>query len=176
MKHFLLIIFIAFSLHNISFSQKVELEYDAMRNLPDWFNPTFHLKEYDHEYKIDNSINPFYLEADFDNGGQIDIAIFVKNKQSNEKGILIKHQEDSKIFILGAGKSFNEMTNFDWVDIWKLYRQPYAEVTTFTEDYDIEGSKTVVLKNIAIEVSREESPGNLIVWNGKEYIWLHTGD
>ena len=34
----------------------------------------------------------------------------------------------------------------------------------------------IKLENIAISVSASEASDNLIVWNGKEYEWIHTGD
>jgi hypothetical protein len=176
MKHLIIIFTLLTTSITACFSQKLQPEFSVIRKLPDWVNSTFHLKVYDQEYKVDQSINPFYLEADFNSSGKIDIAIFIQNTDTNETGILIKHQEDDRIFILGAGIPFNEMTDFGWMELWKLYREPTAEVTTFKEKFDIAGSEMVDLKNIAIEVGREESPGNLITWDGIKYIWLHTGD
>jgi len=106
----------------------------------------------------------------------LDIAFFVKHKTDEKKGILIIHGKSKKIFLLGAGNSFgNGGDDWNWLEVWKVYRSKTAEKTTFSDSYEIVGSETVQLQNVAIEVSASESASNLIIWNGEEYEWIHTG-
>lgn len=77
---------------------------------------------------------------------------------------------------MGAGNSFgNGGDDWNWLEVWKVYRSKTAEKTTFSDSYEIAGSETVQLQNVAIEVSASESASNLIIWNGEEYEWIHTG-
>jgi len=66
--------------------------------------------------------------------------------------------------------------DYSWMKVWKLYRQPFAFETTFTEKFDILGNKKVPLKNVALQIAPSEGASNLIVWQGLEYKWIHTGD
>lgn len=155
-------------------AQILNASYETLEQLPNSFKNratvegiTFNIKE---------DINPFYLEADFNGQGELDVAICITEPSTKKQGILIQHGEDRTFYVLGAGQIFNEMDNFNWMDVWKVYREKTAEQTTFTENFDIEGSETVTLTNIAIQVASSESSYNLITWDGTKYTWVHTGE
>lgn len=156
-------------------AQSLKGSFETYERLPNWFNEQLYLREYG-DYIIDEEMNPLYLEADFNGEGKMDIAICIAEPTTNKKGILIHHREDRTFYILGAGKEFNNSDNFTWLEVWKLYRETTAEQTLFSENYDIVGSETVKLKNIAIEIAKFESASNLITWDGEQYVWIHTGD
>jgi hypothetical protein len=174
MKPLLLITFLFF--HSISYSQSLTADFATTEKLPDWVSSDIVESLTGQAYRIDINMNPFYLEADFNNEGMIDIAIFVRNSQTGESGIIIKHREDKSTHILAAGQTFNKMTDLDWMDFWKLYREPYADKTTFTDDLDIDGSERIEINYIAIQVGQSEGSSNLIIWDGKQYSWIHTGE
>lgn len=174
MKSILLITFIFIS--NLSIGQTIVADFETREKLPDWVGAEVVESAKGQSYRIDEKMNPFYLEADFNNEGMVDIAIFVQNSQTGESGIIIKHREDKSTHILAAGQTFNKMTDLDWMDFWKLYREPYADKTTFTDDLDIEGSERIEINYIAIQVGQSEGSSNLIIWGGKQYSWIHTGE
>jgi hypothetical protein len=129
-----------------------------------------------YEVIVIGDINPFYLEADYNGDGHLDIAFLVKNRSNQKRGILIIHGKLNESYLLGAGNSFEDKgDDWNWLEVWQVYRSKTAEVTTFTDTFDIDGSETVELKNTAIYVSMSESAGNLLMWNGTEYEWIHTG-
>lgn len=161
-----------------SFAQKIEFQdFNLRENLPDWINFSLERIKNDRVLIIDRTLNPFYLESDFNGDGILDIAMFVIDKQSKKKGVLIIHGNSFDKFLLGAGQKFgNGGDDFSWMDVWKIYRKSTAEETIFNKDFDIEGSKTIQIKNTAISVSSSEGASNLILWKDGKYCWIHTGD
>ena len=160
------------------YSQKIEFsDFDLRANLPDWIitkTDNVNIKE---NLIVNRDLNPFYLESDFNGDHHLDIALFVTNKDSNKRGILIIHGKTLKSFLIGADNPFgNNNDDYKWLKVWKVYRDNIAYKTTFTEDLDVLGSEEVELKNIAISVAPSEGTYNLIMWNGEEYEWIHTGD
>jgi hypothetical protein len=160
------------------FSQSIEFtHFEVRENLPDWVMTKIDFIQTSKNLIIDDTLNPFYLECDFNGDKVLDIALFVTDKDSNKKGILIIHGKSLKTFLIGAGDSFcNKSDNFNWLKVWKLYRNNTAYETTFTENMDIEGSKPVKLFYVAIQVAQSEETPNLIVWDGNKYTWIHTGE
>ncbi len=150
---------------NASFETREQLPY--IESYSSANNDTLDIKE---------DMNPFYLQGDFNGLGRADVAYCILEPSTLKQGILIRHGEDGSYFILGAGRTFNDMDNFDWMDVWKVYSKKTAERTIFSDNFDIEGSETVTLKNIAIQVASSEGSYNLITWDGSSYIWIHTGE
>lgn len=155
-------------------AQSLDASFEILEQLPNSFKNSATSSEL--TFNIKEDLNPFYLEADFNGQGKLDVAICISEPSTNKQGILIQHGEDRTYYILGAGRTFNDMDNFHWMEVWKVYREKTAERTTFTADFDIEGSETVALSNVAIQVSSSESSYNLITWDGTNYIWIHTGE
>ena len=154
------------------------LDYENLllrENMPDWM--LFNKINLDKDLIVDNSVNPFYLEADLNGDRNLDIALIVKEKSTNKKGILIIHGNSYNKYLLGAGVKFgNGGDDFEWLEVWKLCRDSVVYKTIFSENFDIEGSEPVKIQNIAISVAPSEGSSNIIVWNGTEYEWIHTGD
>lgn len=177
MKKFILICLFLLQLTN-SKSQQIEFsDFDLNENLPDWIRSNISYINIDNKLLIDRSLNPFYLESDFNGDKQLDIALFVKQKETNKRGILIIHGGTFKFYLIGAGTKFgNGKDDYSWMKVWKLYRHPFAYETTFKENLDILGNHKVSIKNVAIEIASSEGASNLIVWEKNEYKWIHTGD
>lgn len=158
-------------------AQDLKTENDITRErLPFWFSSQLEDLDLKGQYYVHEQMNPMYLEADFNGGGALDIAVFIYEATSKKEGILIYHGENGDLHVLGAGKLFNGRCDLASIEIWKLYRKKTAGKTVFAENGDIEGSEIVTLSNIAIEVSRSESSSNLILWDGSKYVWIHTGE
>ncbi len=155
-------------------AQTVNASYETLEQLPYSFKNR--ATSTNISFNINEQMNPFYLEANFNGQGVLDVAICILEPGTNKQGILIQHGEDRTFYVLGAGRTFNDMDNFNWMNVWKVYRKKTAERTIFAANLDIEGSETVTLKNIAIQVAPSEGSYNLITWDGTKYIWIHTGE
>jgi hypothetical protein len=174
---YLLIITASFIFILNSNAQDLKTENDITgQRLPFWFSSQLDDLDLKGQYYVHEQMNPMYLEADFNGGGALDIAVFIYEAISKKEGILIYHGENGGFHVLGAGNLFNGRYDVAGIEIWKLYRKKTAGKTVFAENGDIEGSEIVTLPNIAIEVSRSESSSNLILWNGNKYVWIHTGE
>lgn len=163
-----------FQPHGTLHAQILKSPFEVMEQFPNSYQRPS--QETGKVYHINEGMNPFYLEADFTGDGTLDVAFAVIDVATQKQGILIQHGEDHTYHVLGAGIPFHVMDNLDWMDIWKVYREKTAEITLFSEDFDIIGSETVPLNNPAIEVSQSEASYNLITWDGNQYVWVHTGE
>ncbi|MEZ4803495.1 MAG: hypothetical protein R2797_12045 [Gelidibacter sp.] len=119
------------------------------------------------------------LIADFNGDLKPDVATLVKNKRNSKIGVLIVNHSNHKMFVFGAGKEVDNMTDLKWIEVFKT--MPKGEIVSPTlvdeETGDIIGqdeSKNFKLIGNGIYMSAEESHGGVIIfWNGKEYQWYH---
>ncbi len=158
-------------------AQKINIpDYSLQENLPAWFMFSWNKVKTETEVEVVNNINPYYLEADFNGDDKLDIALIVESIPDRKRGILLVHGHSFKSKVIGAGSKFgNGGDDFKWMDTWKVYREPTAMETTFTQNFDIAGQRSIELKNIAISVASSEGASNLIVFDGENYVWVHTG-
>lgn len=156
-------------------AQHLEFEsFSLEENIPTWCR-SVELKD-NINVNVIGTINPFYLEADYNGDSVKDIAIIVKEKSSKKRGILIIHGATYSTYLIGAGNKFGSGgDDYYWMDVWKLYKKSIAHKTIFSESFDIIGSEPVKLNHIAIEIASSEGSSNLIVWDGNQYVWIHTG-
>jgi hypothetical protein len=126
------------------------------------------------EFKIENRMNPIYLEADFNGDGNIDIALPIRQVNTGKVGFAIIHGVTNKIHILGAGTEIKNGLSDDmnYIDIWKVNRdkinEPGLEENTGT------GEKgELILENPSLQIEKSEVGGGQIYWNGKEYAYFH---
>ncbi len=153
------------------------IDYKLRESLPDWLMFSTEQIKPERAVCVDGGLNPFYLEADFNGDSSLDIALFVKEKTTNKKGILIIHGQSFKTYLIGAGESFAHVgDDFKFLEIWKIYRENDVALTVFSDDGDIAGNKMIKIDLPAIMVASSESSSNLIIWEKNKYVWLHTGD
>lgn len=126
------------------------------------------------KYKIENRMNPLYLEADFNGDGHLDLALPIRDIETGKKGFAIIHGGTEVISILGAGlKIKNALSeDLDYVDIWKINRlninEPGLEENSGT------GAKgELILQNPSLKIEKSELGGGLIYWDGQEYAYFH---
>ncbi len=170
----ILIFFIGLS----SFGQKLIIsDFNMIESLPDWLMSKIDNLDTEKDLLLDNQMNPFYLESDFNGDEKLDIAFCVTEKSTNKKGILIIHGGTFRSYLIGAGNSFAHVgDDFKFIEIWKIYRDRVVGLTEFATNGDILGTKDIKIENDAILVSKSESASNLIAWQNDKYVWLHTGD
>lgn len=148
---------------------------------PQWTIQAFQNYGLEKLYKIQPYLKTAYIESDFNNDGNQDVAVLVVEKRTAKKGIIIFHQKKNEYFVLGAGKAFgNGSDNFDWLNIWYLIKEKYAFETTFNESGDMIGSKKILLKNPSLVIGAMEdgamNAGGIVYWTGKKYRWIHQGE
>ena len=143
----------------ISKSPKEKLLEDR---IPEWVVPIIEKNKLSSTYIISDTINPFYLEADFNGDKQNDIAIYVVNKENKKAGILIIHSKTEVYHIVAAGKEFGMGDSMSWVKNWKIYRG--KTITSVAQ-----GKKSFPLKNPAIRIVKSESISAYIYWSGNKY-------
>ena len=154
----------------------INSEYYIIERLPNWFVKTEILKKLiiNKSYKLENRLNPLYLEDDFNGDKILDIAVPIFEIASGKKGFAIIHGKTFEIFIIGAGNLVQNglSDNMDYIDIWTINREkiyePGAEETTGNQE---DGS--LILENNTIEISKSELGGGQIYWNGKNYAYFH---
>ncbi|MGV7225170.1 MAG: hypothetical protein ACQ9MH_27090 [Nitrospinales bacterium] len=163
-------------LSTIGYTQKLEFEdFKLYENCPN--NLLINAAEPENNLTVVGNINPFYLQADFDGNGLVDLALIIKDSKTGKQGILIIHSETKNCYQIGGGINFgNGGDNWTWMDVWKIYAHKTAEKTIFSSDNDIVEKETVRIQNTGIQVASSEGTANLITWDGNKYIWIHTGD
>jgi hypothetical protein len=117
-------------------------------------------------YKLTDTIT-----ADFNGDGFLDKAIYKKDNETS--GIIVIHGNTNEQVKIGFGKQFAHITEFNWVDYWGVVQDKETSETTFTEDGDVLGSKTVKLKNPSIALGADEVGGGLITFLNGKYVWIH---
>jgi hypothetical protein len=117
-------------------------------------------------YKLTDTIT-----ADFNGDGFLDKAIYKKENETS--GIIVIHGNTNEQVKIGFGKQFAHITEFNWVDYWGVVQDKETSETTFTEDGDVLGSKTVKLKNPSIALGAVEVGGGLITFLNGKYVWIH---
>ena len=70
-------------------------------------------------YELVQKLEPSFYVGDFNGDGKSDVALLIKEKTTAKVGIAIIDGGESKIKIVGAGKSFgNGGDDFSWMDAW----------------------------------------------------------
>ncbi|WP_100613086.1 hypothetical protein [Confluentibacter lentus] len=120
------------------------------------------------------------LTGDFNGDDKADFASIVKNKNNKKTGVLIiQNSVNQEIFVFGAGKVINQMTDLNWIQVFKTLQKGEIISPTVIDQKtgDIIGqdnNQNFKLIGNGIYMSVEESHGGgIIFWNGKEYQWYH---
>jgi hypothetical protein len=120
------------------------------------------------------------LTGDFNGDNKTDFASIVKNKRNQKTGVLIIHNsENQESFVFGAGKEVDNMTDLNWIEIFKII--PKGEIVApeladeETGDLlgpDISQNFKLIGNGIYMSVT-ETHGGGILFWNGNEYQWYH---
>lgn len=165
-------VYIKSNIHN----NKETAAYFILERLPNWFVETEILNglKIKNQIEIDNRMNPLYLEADFNGDGDLDIAIPIKNIDSQKEGFAIIHGKTNEIHIIAAGKKVKNALSDDmnYIDIWKINRNEINEAGL--EENTGTGTKgELILKNPSLQIEKSELGGGLIYWDGMKYAYFH---
>ena len=147
-----------------------------MERLPEWLLKSSIINELvvSKNYKIENRLNPLYLEEDFNGDGNLDIILPIFEVKTNKKGFAIIHGKTFEVFILGAGTLFKNALgdDQDYIDIWNINRNKENEPGIEEETGNGENG-ILILENPSIEIAKSELGGGQIYWNGTEYAYFH---
>ena len=150
--------------------------YYVMEHFPDWVleADTINRLLLKSDCEFDNRMNPMYFEEDFNGDGVIDIAIPIKDKETNKVGFAIIHGNSFNLFILGAGtKVENGLTDdWDYINIWKINRKEINNAG-LEENTGTGKDGELILDNPSLEIEKSEVGGGLLYWNGKNYAYFH---
>jgi len=148
----------------------INKEYYIMERLPLWVVESEVLQDLkiNKLYKVENRLNPLYLEDDFNGDSILDVALPIIELSSNKKGFAIIHGKTFEVFIIGAGTTIKNALgdNQDYIDIWRINRIKKNEP-------GVDETEPLMLENHSIEIEKSEVGGGQIFWNGKEYEYFH---
>ncbi len=150
-------------------AQSVEPE-----NIPLGVSEAVETRHFTEAYKLDGSMNPFYLRGDFDGDGKPDYAFWIKAKAGGATGIAIWLSSRQKLIILGAGVpfGFSGSTRSDFGGkniVWQVYGKRPVEQG---ED----GGTPPTLVGEAIWLGTKGIASGLIYWDGESFKWYQQGD
>lgn len=118
-------------------------------------------------HKVSGRINPFYLRGDFRGDGRPETAVLVSEAANGEKGLLVCGP-GVKPVLLGAGSSFQGMTNLDF-DAWRVYPKTVVR-------RGAEAGLPPVLRSEALLLEWSEAASGLVYWDGRAFRWYQQGD
>jgi hypothetical protein len=150
-------------------------------SLPEPFAGFFKSKGLEATYSLSPTLKPTWLTADLNGDGVRDVAVFVVEKRSGKKGVLVMHGKTGKYFVFGAGTPVAKMDDLSWADRWSIYTKKTAYETLFDQrSGDIKGSRKTVLAHPGMLIEHLEdgamTAGGILYYTGKGYRWIHQGD
>lgn len=120
------------------------------------------------------------LKGDFNGDNKTDFASLVKNKKDNQIGVIIIHNTDNQdFFVFGAGKEVDNMTDLNWIGVFKLLPKGEIVAPNFLdqETGDIlepdENQNFKLIGNGIFMKIEESHGGGILFWDGKNYKWYH---
>ena len=139
-------------------------------SFPAWACEVIKAQSLNEKLDLDLSINPFYQNGDFNNDGQLDIAVFVKNLSTNDSGIMIVDSSNDKVIILGAGYNFHGEDNFSSITNWYVNSKSCQIEQGATEE------SPPKLFGDALFLEKLGSSSAVIYWDGDDFRWYQQGD
>ena len=145
-------------------TNKQDLQPAPLHNeveMPKWTLQIWESAAFKDKYAFDFDINPFYISADFDNDGSLDLAVLIKENASGKKGVLLVRQSNSAYSIFGAGRRGSLWgDNWNWLKTWKAEAVLPAGVGRQVKG----GALILYSKN-------KESTAPWLYWNGNDWTW-----
>jgi hypothetical protein len=164
MKHIVLSVFLSISLLLTAQEDSLKLENDLLESrIPQWVKPIMNEAEWTHKFQISDSLNPFYLEGDFNGDKYSDIAFHVVNSENGKTGILIVHRNVNKIYLVGAGQDFGMGDHMNWVKVWGLHHEKVID------SYLNGRRKRLAIKYPAIRIQKDKKIAAYFYWTGSKY-------
>jgi hypothetical protein len=127
----------------------------AAEEPPAWSVKVFNEK-LNTRYELVQKLEPSFYVGDFNGDGKPDVALLISEKTTAKVGIAIVERGETKIKIVGAGKSLeNGGDDFSWMDVWSIRHSGKVD---------------------RLYVAKSEAAGAVIYWDGSKYKWRQEGD
>ena len=126
------------------------------------------------QYSLSNWLNPPIQFLDFNNDNDNEFAVSIENRMTHEKGIAIFTPKAS-ITIIGSGIPFGTGgKDFGWVDSWRPALLETVQQTVYTQDGDIDTSRTdeVELNGEVLVLMVSEGPTVYVAWLSDSIQWI----
>lgn len=144
--------------------------------LPFWFieSGMAHELIIEDKYRIDNRLNPMYLEEDFNGDGVYDLALPITEIASGKVGFVIVHGKTNETFIIGAGTLIEGAHSDDlsYIDIWRINREK-ENAPGLDENGDVNPEGPLHTLYPSLKIEKSEVGGGLIYWTGEGYAYFH---
>jgi len=128
------------------------------------------------------TMNPFFIRGDFNADGELDVAFWVQNRETQEHGVAILHSTLDELYLFGAGRpspdrqtgSPNEIR----VDAWHLLSADHTEahpVGDVPEIGVVEG-RPFTFEREALEFVNLGKSAFVLYWSDGRYWQFWTAD
>lgn len=131
-----------------------------LENIPLWVRPILEKSDVAQKHTILTSLNPFYLESDFNGDKNDDIAFSVENKTDKSRGIMIVNKGKNIIYIIGCGSPTDMGSSLTWGKSMFVFREKQIRS---------ENKTRATLKYPAVQVTGHSRGSLVIYWTGKKY-------
>jgi hypothetical protein len=150
-------------------SPKTEREYGSWASMPPLLAKRFALSGLDAAYTIGfDSINPFYLQGDFDGDGRPDYVLRLKSKKVDTE------IQDVVFLASGVTRWISKDTGRDYPGAaWYVV---FKHQTVFKSPFENENKKVPKLIGDGIMMVKPESSSALVFWNGARFQIYWQGD
>lgn len=140
-------------------------------NLPAWACEAAFNQGLNKRFSIYTRINPFFLSGDFNGDGRNDVAIWVTNSRTRQRGIVILHQGAGVAAVIGAGVALSKgMEDYSVFDMWTVI--PKGAVL----DAVFDGQEKRTLTGDALEVTKSDASSHAVYWDGAKYSTYTLGE
>lgn len=151
-------------------------QYDADKpppprlSLPEWVCKTSYAGRVFETYDLYVGLNPFFLSGDFNGDRKTDVAVWVTNRKTSERGILIFHQGRAAPYVFAAGTPALDR-GADWrsLDSWAPLNK--GEVLSSLHE-----EQKLQLRNDALLLVKSEALSFAVFWNGRRYAQYTLSD
>ena len=132
--------------------------------LPKWTWPVLEDQDFKEKFAFNVRINPFYLQADFDKDGFLDIAILIKERKSGKAGLVILRNGENQLSFFGAGQNTRfGGENWYWLRTWKTE-------TILPGGAGVQPAGAILI----LFPQNKQQPSPWIFWNGVS--WQYKAD
>lgn len=131
-------------------------------SLPPWGRKALEAPAFAEKYALENRLNPFFQQGDFDGDGRLDVAVLITERSSGKHGVALVRRAAAAPVVVGAGRDFgNGGDDWSWMDVWRI--EDGATTTPGKPRHELLAEKS-------------ESGGGLIWWDGRAFRWRQAGD
>jgi hypothetical protein len=123
-------------------------------------------------------MNPFYIRGDFNGDGGIDIAFWVRNPDSDRKGVAILHSTLDTLFVFGAGHPNPAGGEVVGGDLWRLLPVGYVEPGTWSNipEIGVVAGEPFTFEREALEFVWVGKSAQAYYWAKGRYWLIQTAD